>query len=60
MTSVCQLMKRRKRMQTCLAATATGSLPERSVTCQPLSVIIQSMNAPTADGSDWSIDIPET
>ena len=39
----------------CFAATSTGAAPLRSVTFQPLSLTIQSTNAPTASGSDCSI-----
>src|SRR5690349_15414269 len=59
-TSVCQLTKRRKSRQTCLAVTATGADPLRSVTFQPLRVMIQSTIAPTAPGRDLSIAAPDT
>ncbi len=54
-TSFCQLMKRRKRRQTCFAETFTGASPLRSVTFHPLSRSIHSTNAPTAAGNDCSM-----
>jgi hypothetical protein len=43
-----------------LALTGTGASPLRSVTFQPLWLMIQSTIAPTAGGSDFSIAAPET
>ena len=55
-------MKRRNSRQMCLAETATGASPLRSVTIQPLSRSTHSTKAPTAPGSDCSIaaraDVP--
>ena len=48
-------------MQTCPGCTATGVRGDcRVVTFQPLSCTSQSMKAPTASGSDFSICIADT
>ena len=43
-----------------MALTATGASPLRSVTFQPLWLMIHSTIAPTAEGSDLSIATPDT